>query len=134
MDDESIYICEDDALEVDATNIVPMRCPPDTDPDVSTTESWYIASAAPNVECEFVELRFPYFWAPVITDLERPAVAGEVICLRFYLVTQTEFLTHREAVTIAIATELKTWHRYKCFSRRAKQGARNVIGCRWVIP
>ena len=49
MDDESVYVCEDS--EVDPSNIVPMRCPPDIDPDVSTTGSWYIASAAPNVVC-----------------------------------------------------------------------------------
>ena len=120
----------------------------DTDPDFSTTDSWHTASAAPNVECEFVEVRVPFVWAPVFTDLERPAVAGEVICLRIYLgtpikktvierdtddLTNEELITHREAVTTAIATEVKTWQHYKCFPRRAKQGARNVIDCRWVI-
>ena len=92
---------------------------------------------------------------PVFTDLERPAVAGEMICLRVFLgtpikktvnstepksldndyddLTRDELILHREAVTSAIATELKTWQHFKYFSRRAKQVARNVIHCRLVI-
>ena len=88
MDDESVYVCEDS--EVGHSNIVPMRCSPAIDPDVSTTDSWYIASAAPDFECEFVEVRFPYVWALVLADLERPAAAGEVICLHVL-----PYLVHR---------------------------------------
>ena len=46
--------------------------------------------------------------------------------------TREELITHREAVTSAIATVLKTWQQYEYFSVHAKQGARNVIDCRWV--
>ena len=118
------------------------------DGDISTTTSWFIASAAFEPERDFVEVSFPYYWGPVFTDLERSAVDGEVIVLRYYLnaplkkavierdtddLTREELVTYRDAVVTAIATELKTYHNFKCFSRRPKQGARNVIDGRWVI-
>ena len=47
--------------------------------------------------------------------------------------TRKEPITHRDLVISAIATVLKTWQHYACFSHRAKQGARKVIDCRLVI-
>ena len=147
FDSESTYVCVDEDV-LDPSEIVPMRTCPDPDPDIAVTASWFIASALPEADPECVEVSFPYFWSPVLTDIDWQAVAGEVINLRFYLgtplkktvsdrdtddLTKEELITHRDAVTAAIAKELKTWQHYKCFSRRPKQGARNVIDCRWVI-
>ena len=36
-------------------------------------------------------------------------------------------------VASAILTELKTWRKYDCFSRRLRKGAENVIDVRWVL-
>ena len=83
MDTESVYVCED--LEVDPTDVVPMRVPPDPDCDVRTSESWFFASASPTTDAEYVEVHFPYYWSPVFSDLDRQAVEGEVVSLRFLL-------------------------------------------------
>ena len=29
--------------------------------------------------------------------------------------------------------ELATWHKHKCFERRLRRKARNIIDCRWVL-
>ena len=49
------------------------------------------------------------------------------------LLTQDELITHKDEVTAAIITELKTWLKYECFKRRARKTARNIVDCKWVI-
>ena len=48
MDADSVYVCEE--LEVDPSNLVPMRCPPEPESVTATTDSWFIASAAPETD------------------------------------------------------------------------------------
>ena len=49
------------------------------------------------------------------------------------ILTKEELAKHKEAVTAAILTELKTWQHYGCFSRKARRAARNTVDVRWVI-
>ena len=44
-----------------------------------------------------------------------------------------EVQQHRDEVASAILTELQTWQKYQCFSRRRRDQARNIIDCRWVF-
>ena len=46
--------------------------------------------------------------------------------------TPDEVKKYAAEVAGAILTELKTWQKYDCFSRRPRKGATNVIDCRWV--
>ena len=96
---------------------------------------------------DYVAIDFPGDTAKVL-DLEgASATSGDIVSLRFYfnqtkkavierdtdLLTPAETLEHREEVASAMLQELKTWQKYKCFSRRARSGAQNVIDCRWVL-
>ena len=49
------------------------------------------------------------------------------------LLTREELYKHREEVQAAIVCELQTWLKYKCFKRRPRAGARNIVDCKWVI-
>ena len=49
------------------------------------------------------------------------------------LLTSDEVYKHREEVSAAILAELKTWLKYKCFERRKRSIARNIVDCKWVI-
>eukprot|EP00974_Lingulodinium_polyedra_P091985 8915776-Lingulodinium_polyedra.AAC.1 len=46
--------------------------------------------------------------------------------------TQEQLRTHWLEVRQAMLKELQTWAQLKCFSRRPRQGARNVIDVMWV--
>ncbi len=49
------------------------------------------------------------------------------------LLTKEELREHEQEVAAAILAELKTWIKFKCFCRRKKATARNVVDCKWVI-
>ena len=49
------------------------------------------------------------------------------------LLTHDEAKQHHDLVVQAMYDELCLWHRYGCFSRRPRKGARNVIDTRWVL-
>ncbi len=49
------------------------------------------------------------------------------------LLTAEQLKTHWAEVQAAMLKELQTWATLKCFSRRQRQGARNVIDVKWVI-
>ena len=77
FDMESTYVVVDDEGEAcDPTDFFPMRTVPDTQPDIDVTSSWLIAAALPEARVDFVEVSFPYFWSPVLTDIGRQATAG----------------------------------------------------------
>ena len=144
----SVYVVTDDhGTHIDSMDILPQRVPPDTNVELEVSSSFLVAHADP-ADVEFVEIAFGHTWGPMFDDLPREAEEGETILLRVYLnspvkktvierdtddLTREELVLHRDMVITAIATELKTWHHYKCFSRRKRAGARNVIDCRWVI-
>ena len=46
--------------------------------------------------------------------------------------TVAEVNQHRSEVKAPTLQELNAWSKYKCFSRRPREGARNIINCRWV--
>ena len=49
------------------------------------------------------------------------------------LLTPQEILKHKDQVNAAILAELQTWCTYKCFERRSRRTARNIVDCKWVI-
>ena len=48
-------------------------------------------------------------------------------------VTKEEMIKHAAEVRAAKVAELRTWLKYKCFQRRKRKFARNIMDCRWVI-
>ena len=49
------------------------------------------------------------------------------------LLTPAEVSQHKADVLKAMQLELATWHKHKCFERRLRRKARNIIDCRWVL-
>ena len=49
------------------------------------------------------------------------------------LLTKEETEKHWADVVVAMKKELQTWAKLKCFSRKARQHARNIIDTRWVL-
>ena len=48
------------------------------------------------------------------------------------LLTPDEFRIHAKEVAAATHEELKIWIDHGCFTRRSRQGARNILDVRWV--
>ena len=80
--------------------------------------------------------------------LPRSLVDGEIAVLRIFLntnakkaviergtdiLTKDEELKNRAAIRSAILQELKTWAKYKCFSRKKRNQSRNIIDSRFVF-
>ena len=100
-----------------------------------------------NTEDDHVELLFYGHASKLIHERERAPLPGEVLTLRVYTagprrvvvqrdddtLTAEELRTHAKEVAAAMLKELLTWAKLKCFSRRKRQHAKNVIDCRWVI-
>ena len=82
-----------------------------------------------------------------LSDLPERPVRGEIVLLQMGPNKVRQFVVHRDddvltsaqskehwlAVRKAMLKELQTWDQLKCFSRRPRKGARNVINVRWVI-
>ena len=49
------------------------------------------------------------------------------------LLTNEELVKCRPEIESAILKELETWTKFKCFSRKARRLAKNVIDTRWVL-
>ena len=49
------------------------------------------------------------------------------------ILTGAQLKEHWPEVRKAMLKELQTWNQLKCFSRRPRKGARNIIDVRWVI-
>ena len=49
------------------------------------------------------------------------------------ILTPTQLKEHWPEIQKAMLKELQTWAKLKCFSRRARRQARNIIDVRWVI-
>ena len=85
----------------------------------------------------------------LLSDLPSTPGTGEEAVLRYYhaentvrravvkrdddILTPEEENRHRKEVDAAMLQELQTWAKFKCFSRKAKKAARNIIDCRWVL-
>ena len=98
-------------------------------------------------EPDYVEIFYAGLATKLVYNRERTPVEGEVLVQRLYLtgarravvqrdddtLTSEELKTHAKEVAAAMLKELLTWAKLKCFSRKKRQGARNIIDCRWVI-
>ena len=115
------------------------------------------AGLSPNYRLEeeesFVELGYEDYTWRLIPDVPREPQYGETVVVRFYksqskasnthrtvnverdddLLTPEETKTHYDEVRAAMLKELQTWAQHGCFSRRSREGARNIIDCRWVL-
>ena len=83
----------------------------------------------------------------LVHNRPRTPKEGEIIVQEIYLsgarrtvvqrdddiLTAEELKSHAKEVAAAMLAELKTWAKLKCFSRRKRAGAKNIIDCRWVI-
>ena len=49
------------------------------------------------------------------------------------LLTPEEIAKFDKEVVAAMITELKTWLKYGCFTRRKRSEARNIVDCKWVL-
>ena len=49
------------------------------------------------------------------------------------VLTPEEVKLHDDEVKAAMFKELITWAKHKCFSRRSRLNAHNIIDCRWVL-
>ena len=49
------------------------------------------------------------------------------------VLTPEELVKHKDEVAAAVLKELQTWQKYKCFSRKARNQASNIIDTRWVF-
>ena len=49
------------------------------------------------------------------------------------ILTAEQIKQHWPEIQKAMIKELQTWAKLKCFSRRPRQGTRNIIDVRWVI-
>ena len=49
------------------------------------------------------------------------------------VLTAEEIKSHSDEVNAAMLKELTTGTKHKCFSRRPRRNAHNVIDCRWVL-
>ena len=87
----------------------------------------------------YVEMLFPYEYAKLILDAPPP----EDACarLRVYvahgkkavidrdtdLLTAEEYTTHSKQIAASVLEELRIWIAHKCFTRRPRKGARNIL-------
>ena len=109
------------------------------------------AGLPPNYELDFgtgeAEIEFPWPYSKLVMGLPRSPLPDETVYFKVQqpgikkavierdtdLLTKAEELEHKEELAAAILKELQTWQHYKCFSRRPRQAARNVIDSRWVL-
>ena len=95
----------------------------------------------------FSEIYFEGDTWKLLSDVPRPPREGEVCVLRIYhaegvkravivkdddILTKEEEKLHAKELEAAQLKELETWAKFKCFSRKQRRNARNVIDCRWV--
>ena len=100
-----------------------------------------------NEEPDRVEIHYSGDAAKLVHNRPRAPEEDEVIIQEIYLngtrrtvvqrdddiLTAEELKTHAKEVAASMLAELKTWAKLKCFSRRKRAGAKNIIDCRWVI-
>ena len=93
---------------------------------------------------EYVEMLFPADTAKLILDEEPPP--GFCARMRCYvahgkkavvdrdtdLLTADEYRENRKAVAASVLEELKIWITRKCFTRRWRKGAYNILDVKWV--
>ena len=92
-----------------------------------------VSSAAANMmELSDVERR-PGHNEIVLLQMGHNTVRQVVVQRDDDILTPDQLKSHWAEVRKAMLKELQTWCKLKCFSRRPRKGARNVIDVRWVI-
>ena len=100
---------------------------------------------------DHIEISYDNFMWRTIPDVPREPNPGEAVIVRIYLsksvpggrivnverdddlLTPAEIKQHKDEVDAAMLKELQTWAKFGCFSRRKRDGAKNIIDCRWVL-
>jgi hypothetical protein len=114
----------------------------------------YLTEPAPEPPCghmdhdeagyAYVAMEFPGDSYKLLTDKAPPQ--GSTVTLRVYaagvkqavverdseVLTKEEFQANKAQVAHALREELLTWTHHKCFTRRPRRGARNILDVRWV--
>ena len=97
-------------------------------------------------EPEYVEVYYQGGSAKLLHNRPCAPKKGEILVQRPYLtgarravvqrdddtLTPAELKLHAKKVAASMLSELKTWARLTCFSRRNRAMAKNIIDCRWV--
>ena len=97
-------------------------------------------------EPEHVEVYYQVDPAKLLHNRPCAPKKGEILFQRLYLtgarravvqrdddtLTPEELKLHAKEVAASMLTELKTWARLNCFSRRNRAVAKNMFDCRWV--
>ena len=100
-----------------------------------------------HIEETFVEIHFAGTATKLVHARPREPRVGEIIVQQIFLtgvrrtvvqrdddtLTAEELRIHAKEVAAAMLKELLTWAKLKCFSRRLRKDAKNIIDCRWVI-
>lgn len=129
-------------------------------PDIQSADGYYHVVAA-NIRAgippmtalepfdpDTVEVYFEDETWKLLSDVERAPCQDECVILlinkntnvkRAVIKRQDDTLTkeeiekHRKEVDSAMKEELLTWMKHKCFSRKQRRHARNIIDSRWVL-
>ena len=100
-----------------------------------------------NDEPEYVEAYYQGDSAKLVHNRPCAPKKGQILVQRLYLtgarravvqrdddiLTPEELKLYAQEVAASMLSELTTWARQKCFSRRNRALARNIIDCRWAI-
>jgi hypothetical protein len=95
----------------------------------------------------YVDMAFFGDTYKLLADLPHAPKPDEIAVLRFFhngakkaiierdtdLLTVDELRANKELVVQAMYDELVLWHQHGCFSRRERQGSKNIIDTRWVF-
>ena len=147
----------EDKLLVDGFSNVPYI--PPLDPHVDAIPNYHVIAANLRADLpsdyeldpdpDYVEVHYADYMWRTIPDVPREPEPEEAVIERIYLgkpgkrivnverdddlLTPEEVKLHEDEVKAAMLKELVTWAKHKCFSRRSRQDARNIIDCRWVL-
>ena len=69
----------------------------------------------------------------LVYTVKHNEVRAKIIKLDDDLLTPAEVKEHYPQVLKAMSKELQTWAKLKCFSRKSKSQARNIMDTRWVL-
>ena len=106
-----------------------------------------LAEPSRDISASYVELAVYPPMTNTLSNLPREPKSGEIVLLQIGPNTVRQVVVQRDddmctlaqlkefwpEVKKAMLNELQTWAKLKCFSRKPRSSARNVIDVRWVI-
>ena len=106
-----------------------------------------LAEPSQDIDSDFVELAVYPPMTNTLSHVPRKPEQPEIVLLQVGpttmrqevvqrdddILTQAQLKEYWPDVRKAMLKELQTWAKLKCFSRRARKDARNIIDVRWVI-